>query len=150
MFGKWFIIFFLFFWSVSCARPQYLDDSKVAELNAQFEKGLLLEFDNGELLGSVTWIETPSESKKGSFLLRVYKLDSVDGFPILEDFNTSPEVKLWMPSMNHGSTPVTVTSVGVGTYRVSEVFFIMPGEWEILVKLKKEQSVTNASLKVTL
>lgn len=47
---------------------------------------------------------------------------------------SSLTVKLWMPEMGHGSSPVTVTQFGVNKYRVTEAYFIMPGQWEVQVK----------------
>lgn len=41
------------------------------------------------------------------------------------------KVVLWMPSMGHGSSPVTLTKVGVNKYQVTEAYFMMPGQWEV-------------------
>jgi hypothetical protein len=47
-----------------------------------------------------------------------------------------PFVLLWMSSMGHGSTPVTITQVEDGVYSVTNVKFIMGGPWEIHYQLK--------------
>ncbi len=51
---------------------------------------------------------------------------------------TDLTVKLWMPDMGHGSSPVTVTQFGVNKYKVTQAFFIMPGNWEVRVAFKLE------------
>jgi hypothetical protein len=52
-------------------------------------------------------------------------------------------IKLWMPSMGHGSSPVKISqALGTagapldGVFNVTNVFFVMPGEWEIRVIVK--------------
>ena len=39
-------------------------------------------------------------------------------------------VKLWMPGMG-GSFPVTLEKIADGVFLASEVFFTMPGYWDI-------------------
>jgi hypothetical protein len=58
----------------------------------------------------------------------------------------SPSVVLWMPSMGHGSSPVTVTRLDIGTYLANEVFFIMPGEWQIKFQLKRADEVIDEAI----
>lgn len=56
------------------------------------------------------------------------------------DIQAVPEVELWMSSMGHGSAPTRIQKVEqgqAGVYRVTEVYFIMGGEWELRLKLKK-------------
>lgn len=43
-------------------------------------------------------------------------------------------VDLWMPSMGHGSSPVTITQVGVNKYQIQQAYFIMPGQWLVRVR----------------
>jgi hypothetical protein len=50
------------------------------------------------------------------------------------DIEGEVAVVLWMPSMGHGSSPVSVAKIDVGTYRASQVFFTMPGDWEIRIQ----------------
>ncbi len=45
-------------------------------------------------------------------------------------------VLLWMPSMGHGSAPVKLDKLGPAQFRVTNVYFIMPGDWEIRLSLK--------------
>lgn len=44
---------------------------------------------------------------------------------------TDMKVELWIPSMGHGSSPVTVQQFGLNKYKVSQAYFIIPGQWEV-------------------
>ena len=57
-------------------------------------------------------------------------------------------VKLWMPSMGHGSSPVKLDHAKdaghadvPGVFEVTHVYFVMPGDWEIHVQLKNGPKV---------
>lgn len=50
-------------------------------------------------------------------------------------------VYLFMPEHGHGSRPVAIERVAPGEYRVTEVFFIMPGNWEVRVRLTDDFGV---------
>jgi hypothetical protein len=99
-----------------------------------------LEFVNSGLCAALVWIQVPNEDEKGKFNLRFWKKEE-------PQVHVTPEnrmvVKLWMPSMGHGSSPVVVTqdkdvdgNLIAGEYTVSEVYFVMGGEWEIKIQLK--------------
>jgi hypothetical protein len=62
-------------------------------------------------------------SKSGSFVVHVTG-------PV-ETANMS--VLLWMPSMGHGTSPVTVTQFDVNKYNITKASFLMKGDW--LVRL---------------
>lgn len=51
---------------------------------------------------------------------------------------TDLTVKLWMPEMGHDSSPVKITQLGVNKYKITEAYFIMPGNWEVRVAFKLE------------
>lgn len=44
--------------------------------------------------------------------------------------------ELWMPSMGHGSSPITARMLGPTTWEFTDIYFIMPGEWEVVLKIK--------------
>ena len=61
-------------------------------------------------------------------------------------------VKLWMPGMGHGSSPVLVQPAQdesgasmPGSYEASRVYFSMPGKWEIWIQLKQNGKVVEQS-----
>lgn len=78
----------------------------------------------------------------GSFVVEFYNPDDRGQFV---DLKNELEVLLWMPSMGHGSSPVTLEKVAPGQYRVSRVFFVMRGDWEIQFKLKNGNTVLEQS-----
>lgn len=62
------------------------------------------------------------------------------------------EAKMWMPDMGHGSMPTHVkrlaNSQGALTheYRISEMYFLMPGHWQILLKIQNEAGETGEAV----
>lgn len=129
-----------------CAEPKFVEGSEnendqetpqesVADCNSTFtSSGLCLSW---------YWEKKPTSSQMGSLIFKTYRLNTLDQTPIEVDLNSTPQVVLWMPSMGHGSTPSQTVRVDEGTYRTSNVFFIMPGEWEIRIQLKSGAEVTD-------
>ena len=63
----------------------------------------------------------------------------------------TPFILLWMPSMGHGSSPVKIERLDVGVFKASEIFFIMPGPWDIRYQLKDGSDVIEENIqKVTI
>lgn len=100
-------------------------------------------FEKADLCATHEWIRMPNESEKGLFQIRFWnpKTGSANG-PFV-DPEHSVFVKLWMPDMGHGSSPVTVTatvgsdgSVLPGVFDASDVYFVMGGHWEIWIQLR--------------
>lgn len=54
-------------------------------------------------------------------------------------------VRLWMPSMGHGSRPTQVRLLSSEgeclKFNVSQLYFSMPGDWEIQAEIQKGQKV---------
>lgn len=92
------------------------------------------------------WELKPTDSEVGRFLFKVSRANLVDGSPVLTDGAADVGVLLWMPSMGHGSSPVKTERLDVGTYRASQVFFIMPGEWEIRFQRKVNQQIVEEAV----
>jgi hypothetical protein len=117
----------------ACAKPNYqnissnLTGGPYADLS---DCALILQKINQCV--SLTWIQASTDSQMGVFNL---------------DFSAAvtSEVKavLWMPSMGHGSRPTTVTRLSESQFQVSNVAFIMPGEWEIRIQLKENNQVVD-------
>lgn len=107
-----------------------------------------VSFKGHGLCTSMDWVKYPSESETGEFILRFWQkgIGKASG-PYFQP--ASPIfVRLWMPSMGHGSSPVEVSpfidSNGLavpGVYTVTHVFFVMRGGWEIQVQLKDQSKV---------
>lgn len=62
-------------------------------------------------------------SKSGSFVVHVTGPAET----------TNMSVLLWMPSMGHGTSPVTVTQFDVNKYNVTKASFIMKGDWLVRI-----------------
>lgn len=90
------------------------------------------------------WIKKQTDEDAGLFQLLFWR-ETGDAAKPYELTSPTQEifVKLWMPDHGHGSTPVKVTAaVGTdgktlpGIFDCSNVYFSMPGKWEIRVFLR--------------
>lgn len=61
---------------------------------------------------------------------------------------TNLKVVLWMPDMDHGSSPVTLKEMGNNKYLATDAWFIMPGTW--LVKLNFDFAGENLDIDIPL
>jgi hypothetical protein len=48
---------------------------------------------------------------------------------------------LWMPDHGHGSFPIKVERLGKGIYKMSEVYFTMPGYWDLHLQFKEDDEI---------
>ena len=152
---SWFLIFSF---CLSCANPNYVSTSLVGAGGGGADGGpgqktTLCEakFATQNCV-SLSWEKMPTESAVGSFVFKTFRSNLADGSPVLENLpGDEVAVALWMPGMGHGSSPVKVERVDVGTYRASQVFFTMKGQWEIRIQLKERGDVKDqAILPITL
>ena len=122
----------------SCAKPHYIDSAPLNERYSPSESSCPLYFSEERLCLKIRWITFPSESTLGVFIMTFFAEDAPER-PISP--RLTPDVKLWMPSMGHGSSPVVIKSMSDGIYEVSDIFFIMLGDWEIRYQLKSNDDV---------
>jgi hypothetical protein len=78
------------------------------------------------------WEVGPSTSEKNKFVFFIYNLSGTR-----VDLPHEIKVFLWMPQMGHGSIPVKVKKINTGIFEVSNISFIMNGEWDIHFQFKK-------------
>ena len=78
----------------------------------------------------------PSSSQAGSLVFKVVRANLLDDSPVPVELESLPKVVLWMPSMGHGSTPTQVRLSDIGSFEVNNVFFIMPGDWELRFQIQ--------------
>lgn len=131
--------------SMSCAEPKYAMASDASTKNSgEHEFGCDAKFRNGDC-AALSWEKFPTEENFGSFVFKVYRVNPGDGSPKFEDL-PGAFVVLWMPAMGHGSSPVSVEKIDTGTYRASNVFFSMHGEWEIRLQAKEGNSVLDQAV----
>lgn len=107
-----------------------------------------LSFPNAGFCGQILWENGPQTDDESRFVLRSWKM----GAQTFADFNYTLKVKLWMPSMGHGSSPVKIRDRGDGTYKISDVYFTMPGHWQIRITLtdKDGRKIDEVSHSLTL
>ncbi|WP_413287973.1 FixH family protein [Bdellovibrio sp. HCB337] len=143
MFGK-ILVLIATFVMVACAHVKEAKDTPVDPVTEDMAS-CDLSFPKSTLCASFNWEKKPTETDAGSFVLEFHgDLDPSQFVDLIVPLH----VVLWMPSMGHGSSPVTIDHLGMGQYRVSKVFFSMRGEWEIRIQLKRgdavvEQAVTS-------
>lgn len=129
-----------------CARPNFRDPvvvSQIANDNKTQEPGgearcdrlCDLTFSPLSIYGTISWVNLPQGNQFGEFLLKFWN----GGEPVAPGSDQAEvSVKLWMPSMGHGSSPVKVERVALGSYRATRVYFIMPGEWQLVIQVHYE------------
>ncbi|MEO5971119.1 MAG: hypothetical protein ABIQ95_14415, partial [Bdellovibrionia bacterium] len=113
-------------------------------------------FKANGLCASMDWVKYPKEGETGAFTLRFWKLGEGNISGPYSEPTLPVFVRLWMPSMGHGSSPVSLSpsldSNGViipGVYEVTQVYFVMRGKWEIQVQLQnKSQVVEQANFSI--
>lgn len=116
-----------------CAKPNYADKNGGGEPTTQALGSCELQFESENLCVSWAWETVASTTQYGSFLLQTASLQN-QGL-VLRAPAAELKVLLWMPSMGHGSIPVQIEMITPGLYRVKNVFFIMPGEWDLHFQL---------------
>lgn len=131
----------------SCARPNYVDPTNL-ERNNQTTKACPLYFQEENLCLSMKWNKFPTQEETGTFVMKFFEETSPE---VAVTPHYTPAVILWMPSMGHGSSPVTIKQLTDNTYEVSDVYFIMLGEWDIRFQLKNDNDVIEEQIqKITL
>lgn len=119
----------------------------IFSLNATAASSSRLDFENGAVTALATWLQEPRTGVQTSF-----KLEWTDAGQAPLDPGAF-KVKLWMPDMHHGSSPVKIDAATdaqgrtiPGSYVVSKVFFSMGGHWEIDVTRGGETQVISIDL----
>lgn len=100
-----------------------------------------MHFPKSALCGDLTWVMKPTLSSTGTFLL---KFDQPVEF----------RVALWMPSMGHPSSKeARIEALRdadgraiPGAFQVSNVYFNMPGDWQIRIQLLQGNAVVEEAL----
>lgn len=119
----------------ACARPDYLTESDLTPVAKTHT------LPRQHLYFSMEWSQGPRTPEVSEFILRFWPENTTPTDSSLVDPQGDLNVILWMPSMGHGSVPVKVERLSAGVYRVSNVYFIMPGDWEVQVYIKNGNQV---------
>lgn len=123
-------------------------DALGRETQLERESACALSFAAQGFCASLHWITRPGEDAPGEFQLRFWRKSEATEAGPYSSPTQSVGVKLWMPSMGHGSSPVQVSpakdasgAVLPGIYDARSVNFVMGGAWEIWVQLKEGRQV---------
>lgn len=118
-----------------------------------------LSFPKAKLCANLEWLSPPSldEEKPGRLRLRFWNSETgaASGPYVNPDSSLSGAkvaVKLWMPDMGHGSSPVKIGvskdaqgNAITGVFDTQEVYFSMGGHWEVFIQLKQGNTVAEQS-----
>jgi len=124
----------------ACANPDYVNSKGIPD-----SKPLQCSvfFNNIKTCGEIRWASAPSTSEKGKFVLELMAIPDA----VKEELNNLDlKAVLWMPAMGHGSAPTSVVNLGDGKFEVSDVNFIMSGEWEIRFALQNKKGVLDEAV----
>lgn len=111
-----------------------------------------LAFPKQKLCANIHWNERPVVGQAVSFRLQFKS--AVDNKK--KDPTGPVHVELWMPSMGHGSSPVVVTRAEgdpndvTGLYNVTNVLFLMNGDWDIRFRVSDGAQVEETKIGVRL
>jgi hypothetical protein len=130
---------------------QVFDPNAPVQRSAPVAGDCPLEFPKSGLCASLTWDTALSSEDENTGTLRFWDKATSSAAGPYRDASGDVGVMLWMPAMGHGSSPVTVTAQGGGTYAVTKAYFVMPGDWDVRVQLKQNhQLIEQAVLSVKL
>lgn len=103
-----------------------------------------LSFANNSLQAEATWQHGPVVMDE-SILKIEWKTTSNNNLIDPESF----EVVLDMPAMNHGSDDTVIKKLSIGVYEVSNIYFVMGGDWDVNVIVTfKDGSKETQAIKV--
>lgn len=113
---------------IGCARPDYItpEDLNNQGLGTPSEE-CTLRFPNTQTCVQAQWAQAPSTARAGELVLTLSR-----------QFAGGLTALLWMPSMGHGSAPIKIETLGPHQYRLSNLYFVMPGDWDVRLYLKNE------------
>lgn len=106
--------------TTACANPEYIQANQ--NVKAEQNNDCLVPFTKLGVCGTFQWQNLPKNQTYTTFSL---------AFNNANIKSEHLKVYLWMPSMGHGSAPVSIIDLGNGQFNIEQVYFVMPGAWEI-------------------
>lgn len=131
---------------MACARPQYFQEGAPHGVKSTSGLKCAATFAKSGHCVDWYWEVEPTASLEGSLVFKVFRPNLLDQSPVLQDLNETAHVELWMPDMGHGSTESSTERVDQGTYRAKEVFFVMPGLWEIRFQSRQGETTVDQAI----
>jgi hypothetical protein len=89
---------------------------------------------------TINWDKAPAMGEN-KFILRTWNKNSGTINGPYQDLPADFFSYLWMPAMGHGSVPFKFKKIATGEYEVSNVYFIMGGDWQLHLQLKNGSQV---------
>lgn len=113
-------------------KPRYIAPSEKTNFSCD------VEFKKVDLCMSMQWLVAPSTSEEAKLEIRFLEAEGLLAKKIAYDF----KMELWMPHHGHGSADVLITEEN-GVYHAENIWFIMPGLWELRFQLLNEGQVVD-------
>ena len=108
-------------------------------------EGETFEFKHTKYSFSVDWTDVPKMGKN-EFVMKTWNsINSTYNGPY-QDPPMELNVFLWMPSMGHGSSPVKMKKLRNGEFKITDVYFIMGGKWELKFQLLLDGNVIDETV----
>lgn len=140
---------------IGCAEPKYQNMIQPANSGSQQSNGHKVECVNVFAQNNLCmqWFfedAAPVAQKYTTLIVKLYKLNIYDQSLVYMDpeLDTKLKVTPWMPSMSHGTIPTQITKLDIGTYRITNVYFIMSGPWVIYFDLSLHEAVERVTVAV--
>ncbi len=133
-----FLLILALFTFTACGDSHRVNDPGSLTRNEEATADCKMHLKTENLCLKATWDSMPTESTFGSMTLTFTDKNTPER---IISPRHEPSMLLWMPSMGHGSSPVTITLIEDGIYKANDIFFIMPGPWEIRYQLKDGDKV---------
>lgn len=125
---------------MGCAKPNYQNEAfQVLQESSGASGKDVFDFSQSDIQVQIQWKNNPTEKNENELILKFLNKSNSSAI----DLNYNLAVSLWMPSMGHGSSPVKIEKLDIGVYRVSRIYFIMPGEWDLRIQLKDNSTVVD-------
>lgn len=145
---------FIFLLFAGCAKPRSPLAPTEGPATAS-RASCVAKFNSTQLCLDIVWEKSPTlvdgEYTPGQVLVKVFRPNLADQSPVASEVSGDLSTFLWMSSMGHGSTPIELKKLDIGTYRGYPLVFSMPGVWDLNFEVKQGASVVDrASWTITL
>lgn len=104
-----------------------------------------IEFKSLMTCAQVQFAKAPNSNEDSAFTLKLESHHALDIKKV--------SVELWMDmghGHGHGSAPVTIEQLDAATFKVSNVWFVMMGQWQIKVKIETQNGEETGILPVVI
>jgi hypothetical protein len=118
-------------------------------ISSNAQNSCAIKLEKAKLCGGVEFLSKPSVNVNAPFVLAFWNATSNGSYVI----PAGVQVDLWMPAHGHGSRPTKAVRLErTGVTYVDNVFFAMPGLWQIRVRVLNAagEIIDTANAEITL